>query len=146
MDATRSQHDVDGSATLVNSRPRVLIADDHIPTRARVRKVLNRGGFEVCAEAGNAQGAIDAAVRERPDVCVLDVHMPGDGITAAEKIHARLPGTVVVMLTVSQEASDLSESRRAGASGYLLKDMDPALIPEALWSALRGHAVFPDSH
>jgi DNA-binding NarL/FixJ family response regulator len=106
--------------------------------------VLARGGFEVCAEAGNAQAAIDAAVRERPDVCLLDVHMPGSGLTAAEEIHARLAETVVVMLTVSHEASDLANSRRAGAKGYLLKDMDPALLPEALRSALRCDAVFPD--
>jgi DNA-binding NarL/FixJ family response regulator len=131
-------------AAPVNRPPRVLIADDHVPTRARVSAVLERGGFEVCVEAGSAQAAIDAALRERPDICLLDVHMPGSGITAAEEIHARLVETVVVMLTVSHEASDLSDSRRAGARGYLLKDMDPALLPEVLRSALRGDAVFPD--
>jgi two-component system, NarL family, nitrate/nitrite response regulator NarL len=128
----------------VNDSPRVLIADDHVPTRARVSMVLERGGFEICAHAGNARAAIDAAVRELPDVCLLDVHMPGSGITAAEEINARLAGTVVVMLTVSHEANDLSDARRAGARGYLLKDMDPALMSEALRSALRGDAVFPD--
>jgi DNA-binding NarL/FixJ family response regulator len=144
MDATRLAADAPSDAAPVNALPRVLIADDHVPTRARVRMVLERGGFEVCAEAGNAQAAIDAAVRERPDVCLLDVHMPGSGITAAEEIHARLAETVVVMLTVSHEASDLSDSRRAGAKGYLLKDMNPALMPEALRSTLRCDAVFPD--
>jgi DNA-binding NarL/FixJ family response regulator len=128
----------------VSSRPRVLIADDHVPTRMRVSMVLERGGFEVCAEAGNARAALDAAVRERPDICVLDVHMPGDGISAAAEIRARLPQTVVVMLTVSHEPSDLVDSRRAGANGYLLKDMDPALIPKALRSALSGDAIFPE--
>jgi DNA-binding NarL/FixJ family response regulator len=128
----------------VNGLPRVLIADDHVPTRARVTTVLERGGFEVCALAGNAQAAIDAAVRERPDVCLLDVHMPGSGITAAKEIRARLAGAIVVMLTVSHESSDLSDSRSAGANGYLLKDMDPALLPEALRAALRGDALFPD--
>jgi DNA-binding NarL/FixJ family response regulator len=123
--------------------PRVLLADDHVPTRARVGRVLERGGFEICAEAGNADAAIDAAVREQPDLCLLDVHMPGSGITAAEEIRARLADTVVVMLTVSHEASDLVDARRAGARGYLLKDMDPALMPEALRSALRGEATFP---
>ena len=124
--------------------PRVLVADDHVPTRARVSLVLTRGGFEVCAEAGNAGAAVDAAVRERPDVCLLDVHMPGGGISAAEEIRARLEGTVVVMLTVSHQASDLSDSRRAGARGYLLKDMDPSLMPDALRAALRGETSFPD--
>jgi DNA-binding NarL/FixJ family response regulator len=128
----------------VNGLPRVLIADDHVPTRARVSMVLERSGFEICAQAGNAQAAVDAAVRERPDVCLLDVHMPGSGITAAKQIRARLAGAVVIMLTVSHEASDLSESRSAGAHGYLLKDMDPARMPDALRAALRGDAVFPD--
>jgi DNA-binding NarL/FixJ family response regulator len=136
--------EVPNGAAPVNTLPRVLIADDHVPTRARVSMVLERGGFEVCAEAGNAQAAIDAALRERPDICLLDVHMPGSGITAAEEIHARLAETVVVMLTVSHVASDLSDSRRAGATGYLLKDMDPGLMPGALRSALRGAGVFPD--
>jgi DNA-binding NarL/FixJ family response regulator len=144
MDATRLASDVSRGAAHVNTPPRVLIADDHVPTRARVSMVLQRGGFEICAEAGNAQAAIDFALRERPDICLLDVHMPGSGITAAERIHAELAETVVVMLTVSHEASDVSDSRRAGATGYLLKDMDPALMPEALRSALRGDAVFPD--
>jgi DNA-binding NarL/FixJ family response regulator len=128
----------------VKERPRVLVADDHVPTRTRVSMVLERGGFEVCAEAGNAAAAIEAAVRERPDLCLLDVHMPGSGITAAEEIHALVANTVVVMLTVSHEASDLSDSRRAGARGYLLKDMDPGLMPDALLSALRGDEAFPD--
>ena len=143
MDATRLA-EVPNSAAPVNPHPRVLIADDHVPTRSRVSMVLERNGFEVCGEAGNAQAAIAAALRERPDICLLDVHMPGSGITAAEEIHARIAETVVVMLTVSHEASDLSDSRRAGAKGYLLKDMDPALMPEALRSALRGDAVFPE--
>jgi DNA-binding NarL/FixJ family response regulator len=144
MDATRLAPEVSNDTAPVNPRPRVLIADDHVPTRARVSLVLERGGFEVCAEAGNAQAAIDAALRERPDICLLDIHMPGSGITAAEEIHARLAETVVVMLTVSHEASDVTDSRRAGANGYLLKDMDPSLMPEALRSALRGDALFPD--
>jgi DNA-binding NarL/FixJ family response regulator len=125
-------------------RPRVLVADDHVPTRARVCMLLARDGFEVCAEAGNAGAAVDAALRERPDLCLLDVHMPGSGITAAEEIHARLAGTVVVMLTVSHESEDLVASRRAGARGYLLKDMDPALLPDVLRSALRGETTFPE--
>jgi DNA-binding NarL/FixJ family response regulator len=144
MHAWRFGADLGRGASPATRRPRVLIADDHIPTRARVSRVLQRGGFEVCAEAGNAQAAVDAAVRERPDICLLDVHMPGNGITAAAEIGARLAQTVVVMLTVSEEANDLSDSRRAGARGYLLKDMDPALLPEALRSALRGNVIFPD--
>jgi DNA-binding NarL/FixJ family response regulator len=123
--------------------PRTLIADDHVPTRARVRVVLEQAGFEVCAEAGNARAAVKAAVRERPDICLLDINMPGGGITAAAEIRARLPETLVVMLTVSSDEKDISESLRAGATGYLLKDMDFAQIPATLRAALAGEPTPP---
>ncbi len=122
---------------------RVLIADDHVPTRAHVGRVLERAGFHVCAEAGSAGSAVEAAVRERPDICLLDVHMPGSGITAAAEISARVAETVVVMLTVSHEDDDVTDSLRAGARGYLLKDMDPAQMLAALSSVMRGERVIP---
>ena len=122
---------------------RVLIADDHPPTRAGVRLALERGGFEVCAEAADAPSAIEAARREAPDVCLLDINMPGDGIQAAERISRELPETAVVMLTVSRTDSDLFDALRAGASGYLLKDIDPARLPLALQGVLEGEAALP---
>jgi DNA-binding NarL/FixJ family response regulator len=61
---------------------RVLIADDHAPIRSAVAGVLADAGLDVCAEASDGPGALDAALRERPDVCLLDVHMPGGGIRA----------------------------------------------------------------
>jgi DNA-binding NarL/FixJ family response regulator len=125
------------------TRPRVLIADDHPPTRAGVRMALERDGIEVCAEAATAQQAIEAARSERPDLCLLDVHMPGGGPAAAATITDRLPGTVIVMLTVSDEDEDLFESLRRGAVGYLLKDMSPARLATAVRAALHGEAVLP---
>jgi DNA-binding NarL/FixJ family response regulator len=122
---------------------RVLVADDHPPTRAGVRMALEAGGFEVCAQAGDAAGAIEAALREVPDVCLLDIHMPGDGIHAAEAITRELPDTAVVMLTVSREDTDLFDALRAGASGYLLKDIDPTRLPLALHGVLEGEAALP---
>jgi DNA-binding NarL/FixJ family response regulator len=122
---------------------RVLIADDHPPTRAGVKVALERDGFVVCAQAADARAAIDAARRERPDVCLLDIHMPGDGIYAAETISRELPEAVVVMLTVSRTDSDLFNALRAGASGYLLKDIDPARLPLALRGVLEGEAALP---
>jgi DNA-binding NarL/FixJ family response regulator len=123
---------------------RVLVADDHPPTRAGVRLALERGGgFEVCAEAPDAEGAIVAAREHRPDVCLLDINMPGDGIKAAEVIAHELPDTAVVMLTVSRTDSDLFDALRAGASGYLLKDIDPARLPLALMGVLEGEAALP---
>jgi DNA-binding NarL/FixJ family response regulator len=104
---------------------------------------LERDGIEVCAEATNASDAVEAALRERPDVCLLDVHMPGGGPSAASKITSSLPSTVVLMLTVSRESDDLLESLRRGAAGYLLKDMNPASLPVAVRAALSGEGVLP---
>jgi DNA-binding NarL/FixJ family response regulator len=123
---------------------RVLIADDHVPTRARVRKVLEEAGFSVCAEAASSGAAIEAALRELPDICLIDVHMPGSGIAAAAEITSRLEGTAVVMLSVSHDRADARDSFGAGATGYLPKDMDPARLPGALVAAMRGELPAPD--
>jgi DNA-binding NarL/FixJ family response regulator len=127
----------------VNTAIRVLVADDHPPTRAGVRAALERAAFSVCAEAADAPAAVEAARRERPDVCLLDIHMPGDGIRAAETIARELPETAVVMLTVSRADEDLFAALRVGASGYLLKDIDPGRLPLALLGVLEGEAALP---
>ena len=123
--------------------PRVLIADDHAPTRAGVRSALERGGCRVCAEAGNAPDAVAAAVRERPDVCMIDLQMPGDGLRAVAAITAELPETLVLVLTVSASSEDLFAALRAGAAGYLLKDADPDDVAVAVHSVLGGAATLP---
>ena len=122
---------------------RVLIADDHPLARFGVRRALESGGFTVCAEAADAEEAIYAAVRERPDVCLLDIQMPGSGISAAEAIKAEVPEAAIVMLTVSRSDADLFAALRAGASGYLLKDIDPDRLPHALLGVLEGEAALP---
>ena len=121
------------------------MADDHTRLRARIRTALEAGGCEVCAEGATAQEAIDLALAHRPDVALLDIHMPGGGIQAAQQIGAALPDTVIVMLTSSRDDEDLFDSLRAGASGYLLKDMDPATLPNALQGVLAGEAAMPPS-
>ena len=124
-------------------RPRVVIADDHPPTRAGVRLALEDGGFVVCAEEETGPGAVAAALRDPPDVCLLDVDMPGGGIEAAETIRARLPETQVVMLSAAENDRDLFAALEAGASGYLLKEMNPARLGAALHGVLRGEAALP---
>jgi RNA polymerase sigma factor (sigma-70 family) len=121
----------------------VLIADDHPPTRAGVRLALADRGFTICAEAADAAGAVTGAIRERPDVCLLDIRMPGGGIAAAEEIAARVQDTVIVMLTVSRDDADLFDALRAGASGYLLKDIDRELLPAALRGVMAGEVTLP---
>jgi DNA-binding NarL/FixJ family response regulator len=123
---------------------RVLIADDHPPTREDVRLALVEDPrFAVVGEAPDAFGAIDLAVRERPDLCLLDIHMPGGGVRATWEISARLRQTKIVMLTVSRDDRDLFAALQAGASGYLLKDMDAARLPHALVDVLEGRAALP---
>lgn len=123
----------------------MVIADDHPPQRLGVRAALEAGGFEVVAEVGDADAAYEAAVEHRPDVCLLDIHMPGNGIRAAARIVDGLPGVSVVMLTVSRNDEDLFAALRVGASGYLLKDIDPHRLPEALKGVLRGESAIPRS-
>jgi DNA-binding NarL/FixJ family response regulator len=127
----------------MSDKLRVLIADDHPLTRVGIRLALERGGFDVCAEAEDGPSAVEAAERERPDVCLLDVQMPGSGIHAAEGIAKTVPDAAIVMLTVSRRDSDLFDALRAGASGYLLKDTDPERLPLALRGVLDGEAALP---
>jgi len=123
----------------------VLVADDHAPIRAGVSAVLQADGFEICGQAGDAETAVQIALRERPDLCILDINMPGGGIRAAAEISTALPGTPIIMLTVSQKRDDLFAALRAGATGYLLKDSDPARLGDAGRAALSGEAVIPQS-
>lgn len=124
-------------------RHRILIADDHEPLRRGVRVTLERAGFRVVAECGDGDIAIAAASRLRPELCLLDVHMPFGGVRAAREIHRRLPGTRIVMLTVSSETDDLFAAVEAGACGYLLKDTDPERLPLALLGVLHGETALP---
>jgi two-component system nitrate/nitrite response regulator NarL len=122
---------------------RVVIADDHPPTRSGVRDALEQQDCIVLAEVATADEAVAAAQEHRPDVCLLDIHMPGSGIAAAAEITHTLPGVAVVMLTASRDDEDLFAALRAGASGYLLKDMDPGRLCPALRGVLAGEAVLP---
>ena len=122
---------------------RVLLADDHAPTRAIVREALEDQGFEIVADVDNGPEAVARARAVKPDVCLLDIHMPGGGIATAGEISAALPDTAVVMLTASQDDRDLFNALRAGASAYLVKGMDPERIGPALRSALAGETILP---
>ncbi|HKD94093.1 MAG TPA: response regulator transcription factor [Gaiellaceae bacterium] len=122
---------------------RVLIADDHAPTRDDIRRALTEGDLIVCAEAADAARAVQQALETRPDICLLDLRMPGGGVAAAWEIAARLPTTKVVMFTVSAEDADLFSALRAGAVGYLVKDIDLRLLPSALTDVVAGKAAIP---
>jgi DNA-binding NarL/FixJ family response regulator len=127
----------------VSDPVRLLIADHDASSRAGVRLSLGGSDFEVCGEADSADAAVDAARREEPDVCLIEADLPGDGVAAAEGVLREVPRTAVVMLSASVDDERLFAALRAGARGYLVKDMDPERLPQALRGVLRGEAALP---
>jgi DNA-binding NarL/FixJ family response regulator len=123
---------------------RVLVADDHEPTRRDLERILHEDGrFEVCAAAADAPAAVEGARREQPDICLIDIRMPGNGIAAAWEITGCLPATRVVMLTVSHDDGDLFAALHAGARGFVPKDMPVDGVPYALSAVMAGEVAMP---
>jgi two-component system NarL family response regulator len=119
---------------------RVLIADDHRLMREGTAALLAADPrIEVAGLASDGREAVELAVRLEPDVALLDVGMPDvGGVEACAAIRARVPGVRVLMLTVSEDALDVRAALRVGADGYLLKDMPPAELVDAVLEAGRG--------
>jgi DNA-binding NarL/FixJ family response regulator len=124
---------------------RVLLADDQALIRSGIRSLLDaEDGIEVVAEAADGQQAFALAVRHRPDIALVDIQMPVlDGIEATRQIVAdeRLTGVRVVILTNFGLDEYIFRALRAGASGFLLKDTQPADLLQALRVAARGDAL-----
>jgi DNA-binding NarL/FixJ family response regulator len=126
-----------------HSRPTVLIADDHVIWRRGLRQVLETA-FEIVSEAGEGNEAVEQARTCRPDVVVMDIHMPGmDGIAAARQIKEALPETGVVMISASDDDDQIYASIQAGVSGYLVKDDSAEAMCQAVQYAARGEAYLP---
>jgi two-component system, NarL family, nitrate/nitrite response regulator NarL len=121
----------------------IVLADDHAPTRAGVRLALENAGFAVAAEVGSADAAVEETLRHRPSLCLLDLSMPGGGLSAARRIRDEAPETKIVILTVSPTDGDLFEALVAGASGYLLKDASADRLPAALRAVVEGEVALP---
>ncbi|HEY7074362.1 MAG TPA: response regulator transcription factor [Solirubrobacteraceae bacterium] len=121
----------------------MVLADDHAATRAGVRMALEGEGFAIVAEVASADAAVAAATDLEPDICLLDLSMAGGGISATERIHAELPDTKIVILTVSQSEEDLFDALIAGASGYILKHASSSRLPDAVRGVLAGEAALP---
>ena len=126
-----------------DSPVRLVIADDHDATRTGLRLALGPLGFNVDAEAADADSAIRAALRERPDQCLIATHLPGGGIRAAAEIHARAPEIAIVILDTAADETALFAALDAGAAGYLLKDIEPRPLGDALHGVQRGEAAIP---
>ncbi|MGH2662255.1 MAG: response regulator [Actinomycetota bacterium] len=121
---------------------KVLIADDHALFRHGLVMTLGQEpDLEVVGEATDGQHAVDRAVELMPDIVLMDVRMPKrSGIEATQKIKELLPHVKILVLTNSDEEADLYESIKAGASGYLLKEIAPEEMPEAIRSVWQGHS------
>ena len=125
------------------SGPRsVIIVDQHRAFRASVRRLLEGRGLVVRAEASCADEAIAVAERECPDLCVVDIECNG-GTRAVSDICAASPETAVVVLTASRDRDDFFDALRAGAIGYLPKDIDAEGLSNALHGVLAGEAAIP---
>jgi DNA-binding NarL/FixJ family response regulator len=126
---------------------RVLIADDHRLMREGTAALLAADErVEVVGLAADGAEAIALAERRRPDVALLDLNMPGvRGIEACAAIRRSRPETEVMILTVSEHEPDLYASLRVGAAGYLLKDIAPGELIEAVLAAGRGEPRIPAS-
>ena len=123
---------------------RILVADDHALIRLSLRRDLEQGGFEICAEAATGAEAADAAVRERPDLCLLDVHMPeGGGLAAAVAIRRSLPCAKVVLITAAPDQDGVLAAARCGADGYLSKDVDPRRLAQIVRAVVGGETAYP---
>jgi DNA-binding NarL/FixJ family response regulator len=124
-------------------RPRVMLIDDQPALRIAVRKVLETDGFVVCAEAGNVEEGLRAVSKERPDVCLIGLRLSGETLRMIAQITDDRNGAVAIVLTASQSPENMIEAIRAGADGYLLKEMNPERLPLAVRGVLRGEAAVP---
>lgn len=122
---------------------RVLIADDHPLIREGLRHVLEMDPqIKVVGEAGDGQGAINKARILNPDVVLMDLKMPGtDGVESSRVIRREFPEIKIIILTVADD-DDMLEVIRAGAGGYLLKDVEPGELLKAIHTVYEGRPAF----
>jgi two-component system, NarL family, response regulator NreC len=123
-----------------DERVTIVLADDHAVVRSALRMLLEaEPGFEVVAEAGDAEAAARFSHGHRPDVLVLDLNMPGgSGLEAIPRVRERSPNTQIVVLTMQREAAFAREAMRAGALGYILKEAADEELVKAVRLAARG--------
>lgn len=125
----------------MDNRISVIVVDDHSLFRAGVIQSLQLDeGITVVGEGGTGQDAVDLALSHSPDVALIDISMPGDGIAAARRIAERSQSTRVVMLTVSEDDDNVMRSLEAGAVGYILKGIRAPDLLGAVRSVAAGES------
>ena len=126
----------------IRDRLRVVVIDDHTLFRCGLSELLERRGVEVCAAVGDGAEGCRLAAELEPDVVLLDLRMPGlDGLSLLKRFGALDSGIPAVILTTSDAEQDLVTALRAGARGYLLKDMEPEQLVDALVASVNGEIV-----
>jgi DNA-binding NarL/FixJ family response regulator len=120
---------------------RILLADDHALFRDGVASLLGAWGHAVVGQAADGASAIALARELHPDLVLMDVSMPGDGIEATRRISGEEPGVAIVMLTASEAVDDLFAAIKAGARGYLLKNLESSELRAMLEAVERGEAA-----
>lgn len=122
---------------------RVLLVDDHALFRRGLRATLElEPDITIVGEAGDGGRAVADATESLPDVVLMDVRMPrGSGIEACSALKASIPSVRIVMLTVSDDEADLYEAVKAGATGYLLKEIDPDELASAIRAVHHGQSL-----
>ena len=125
------------------AKQRILLVDDHEVVRLGLKSLLERHPqFDIVGEAGSAREALELVENTRPDVVVMDIRLPGtSGIEACEEITTRFPDTRVLMLTSYAEDEMLFSAIRAGAAGYVLKQIGGDELVHALEAVARGEAL-----
>lgn len=120
----------------------ILIADDHVLFREGIRAIIGHwDDFRVVGEASNGAQAVEMALELKPDIMLMDVHMPVmDGIEATRRLTRELPDTQIVILTVSEDEDDLFRAIKFGAHGYVLKDTPSKRLHDELRRMLHGES------
>lgn len=123
----------------------VLIADDDAPFRAAIRRALEEDGLIVVFEAADAATAIGAVSRLQPDICLIEIELPDDGLAAIGRIVKASPETLVIVLSRSDRPEDVVTAFTRGASGYLLKGLSDERLASTLVAAHNGEPALSRS-
>jgi two-component system nitrate/nitrite response regulator NarL len=125
--------------------PSVLIADDDVQHRRAVRRALENDGFVVVGEASDAAAAIGAATRLRPDICLIEIQLPLEGLNAVRRIAKGSPDTMIIVLSGSDHPENVVTAFVSGASGYLLKGITGERLAATLRGAYQGEPALSRS-
>lgn len=122
---------------------RLVLVDDHPMFRAGVYKSLGDLGFEIVGEGGSASDAVSLAMTHCPEALLLDISMPGNGLSAVQTILANAPATKVIILTASEDGDDVRAAMQSGACGYVLKGIGSRDLASVVRTVVLGGSYVP---